>query len=483
MDGNTSSGASLLAVNSSVDSFRLYEKPWTFYREAVATLLPHRFAHPWDELLRPHMFFHSKNRRKSKARMENVVIVKYKDRFVRMSSEDYGELGERLGAFGTTRKPKGSAEQKARNVNVLAYHGEHGIEVIHLYTGNLITRLAPLKSKNIYYHDINDDFQIESISPLIGRRMESHAKFDIELAYDCLGVISTGLPVAHHPLFNASICNTEGLFGRLDLVRDFVDGDMRDGGNTEVLSVLELIGSRNTLSKTTHSTVPLVVQLHTVKGKDLVQIERYAVFITDSGLVTCVDPSRHRVAWRSQTESSFYLLRDEQEADAEAGINTKMERNHLAVPFPHLAQYNFYQKNEDSVGYVGGIGRYLRTDPYIIAVGERKMTFLSSRTGRVMRVVELEEPAVAPVIVQDFNGDGINDIIVVTTGGVYGYVMGVRTSSDTITALMSLMVGLLVVLFLVRELNGDEVGEGDILPTTARDVHRIAKKKSGRATD
>ncbi|EAN80556.1 FG-GAP repeat protein, putative [Trypanosoma brucei brucei TREU927] len=482
--GSSPSGASVVVSSQATESFRLYEKPWTFYREAVSTLLPHRYSHPWDECLRPHVFFHTKNRKKTKAQAGNTVVVKYKDRFVRMNSEDYGELAERLGLVSKPQK-KGSShgEKERKSANVLAFHGEHGIEVVHLYTGNLITRVAPLKSAGVYYHDINDDFEIDAVSTLIGRRMEKHSHFDVDVTLDCLGVISTGAPAADHSLFQTSICNTEGIFGRLELIHRFIDGDTRGEGTPEVLSALELVGSHNTLSHTTKSVTPLVVQLHTLRGRGLFQVERLAVFMTDSGLVTCVDPSRRRVVWRSQTESSFWRLRSEREADVGEAASSETEHKQRTFPFPHLASYNFYQVNEDTVGHVGGPGRYLRVDPYIVAVGERKLTILSSRTGRVMRVVELEEPAVAPVIVQDFNGDGINDIIVVTEGGIYGFVIGTRTSSDTVTALMILMVGLLVVLFVVRQLGGGVWSEDDILPTTTQDLYRMAKRKSGRATD
>ncbi|KAH9578611.1 hypothetical protein LSM04_000669 [Trypanosoma melophagium] len=477
--------SALLRIPSSRNAYRAHEKPWTFFREAIITVLPHRYAHPWDEYLHPHVFFHAKNRKKRTFRSGNQVVVKYKDRIIRMNTEDYGALGEKLGIMNLRNKGAKSSNYKSkrRTANAMVFHGKNGIEVIHLYTGNVITRVAPLKSSGVYYHDINDDFQIDAITTQIGPRMQMHSAHGVDLIDDCLGVIYTGIPFTEDRLFNATICNTEGLLGRLDLIHHFIDGDVRGEDAPHALNTLELIGSRNILSKNTRGVTPLVVQLHTTKGRGLFQVERHAVFIIDSGLVTCVDPSRRRVMWRSQTDAFFPGLRESQEADVGmAGLSTR-EREHRAVTFPHLASYNFYQSNQDTVDTVGGTGRYLKTDPFIIAVGERYMTLLSAGTGRVLRTVELEFPPVAPVIVQDFNGDGINDIIVITSQGIYGFVVGMQTSSDTVTALMILMVSLLAVLFVVRELSASDESEPEVLPSSVRDVHRAARRTIRRATD
>ncbi|KAG8341165.1 hypothetical protein ERJ75_001648400 [Trypanosoma vivax] len=479
-----SSGDSTIASARTTDPFRLHEKPWSFFREAVVTLLPHRYAHPWDERIRPHVFFHTKNRKKRAAHSGKQVVVKYKDRFIRMNEENYGELGEKLGLLNADEKHKDhTALPHQRGVNVLAFHGPHGVEVLHLYTGNLITRLAPLKSTGVLYHDLGDDFQIDVVGTRIGPRMQVHSSHGLEITDECMGTIHTGIPLAEEKLFSTSICNTEGFLGRLDLIRDFVGGDIRGEGTSSVIDALELMGSQNVLSKTTRSVTPLVVQLHTVKGRGLFQVERYAVFMIDSGLITCVDPSRGRVLWRSQTDASFENVGETHDAESVMVGLSEMEVKYRTRPFPHLAPYNFEQKNEDSVGHVGGVGRYRNTDPYIIAVGESCLTLLSARTGRVMRVVLLDEVPVAPVIVQDFNGDGINDIIVVTEGGIYGYVMGAQTSSDTITALMILMIGLLAVLVAVREMNRGNASEEQLLPTTSRDVQQMVQSKIRRATD
>lgn len=45
-----------------------------------------------------------------------------------------------------------------------------------------------------------------------------------------------------------------------------------------------------------------------------------------------------------------------------------------------------------------------------------------SEHGRTLAELELPAPPIQPLMVADFNGDGLNDIVLVTSRGVYGYV-------------------------------------------------------------
>jgi hypothetical protein len=45
-----------------------------------------------------------------------------------------------------------------------------------------------------------------------------------------------------------------------------------------------------------------------------------------------------------------------------------------------------------------------------------------SEHGNTLAELELPEAPIQPLVVADFNGDGLNDIVLVTAQGVYGYV-------------------------------------------------------------
>ncbi|EPY26888.1 FG-GAP repeat protein, partial [Strigomonas culicis] len=257
---------------------RHYEQPWTTYRQAVIAALPHRFAHLWDAELRPHIFYRSKGRKVASSRhgprQSTMTFFRQEGRargqrqVLRLAEEDYGELGERMAAWakqlqaktGETRKgPSASASRGAgaapTPANTLVFHGPHGMEAVHLYTGSIVTSLQPLKSMHTVYDDINDDYYIEAISTTIGARVAPHSQHGVELVRDCLGTVETGVPVAEELLLNVTICDSVGFLGNLDGLRQFLYGEAVDAGDGAV-DTLALFGSQNVVDDTTQSTVP-----------------------------------------------------------------------------------------------------------------------------------------------------------------------------------------------------------------------------------
>lgn len=482
---------------------RLYEKPWTTYREAVIAALPHHYNHPWDAQLRPHVIYPQKSTNAQRFRAGAKMTFLRNNRLLRMDQEDYGLLGQTLDfwnegkadsrqpVLNTKNSPQNKAKRnKRRAASSFVYHGRLGIEILHMYTGNTITQVVPLKANDgSYYHDINDDFQIELIKTKIGPRILANGEHGVDLLYDCLGTIHTGVPLGEDEVVNATICDTEGFFGNLDLIHHFVDGDIRGEGAPHSLNMLELLGSTNRVTAATRSVPPVVVQVHRAIGRGVTQMERYAVFLIDSGLATCVDPSRRRVLWRTQTESSFSDLVETIKTRNYSGLaRTSEEMESLVRPYPHLAPYSFYQRApEDDPNHVsGGRSRYRRTDPYVIAVGERVMSAINTKNGRVVRHVKLPEPPIAPIIIADFNGDGVNDVIVVTRRHIYGFVGGAQVSTSTVTSLMVLMVALLVLLFVARELTfSKDEDEDEYLPpgATQEEILKHKPRVHKRATD
>ncbi|CCW60352.1 unnamed protein product [Phytomonas sp. EM1] len=437
-----------------------YEKPWTTFRETVIAALPHHYAHPWDVQLKPHTIYSAKHPKTIKAhRRGERSTSKLNNHIIHVNEEDYGVLGEKIAllkekhtkgmhaAKTATAKDQHQPRSHRRLANTFVYHGKNDVVVLHMYTGNVITTLFPLKAYNSYYHDVDDDFHIESVTTQIGPRVSTYSNHGVDIVDDCLGIIYTSIPSAEDEIFNVTICDTQGFFGNLDLIHRFVDGDIRGEGVPRALNTLELLGSKNIVSKTTFSVMPLVVQVHQSKFLDLIQVERYAVFMLNSGLLTCVDLSRRRVLWRVQTSSSFSEVTNAHQAKM---YLHDFEEDNRPKSFPHLVAYSLNQKSaEEDVSYVGGGGQqYTRADSYILAVGEDMLTSIHIKTGLISCSVALEEPPIAPVIVMDFNGDGINDLIVVSRGHIHGFIGSAQASSETLPVLMMLMIGLLVLLFI-----------------------------------
>lgn len=470
---------------------RKYEQPWTSFRESVIAAMPHRYAHVWDSQLYPHVIYRAKAKRKARrnrGKADRRATLRYNDQVVHMDTDDYGNFGDKLSAWALTLQnanplsAKKNKNRRRRPSNAFVFHGPQGVEVVHMFTGNTVTSVAPLKAGGTAYDDINDDLVLESVSTQIGPRSVVYAKHGVDLAYDCMGMIETGLPSSSAELFNATVCDTQGFFGNLDLIHRFVDGDVRGEEAPKALNTLELLGSRNVVSSTTHATPPLIVQVQMNLGGGFRQVERYAVFMIDTGLVTCVDPSRRRVLWRAQTGGHFSSSPEDDMAETK---ERRAEAATEARPFPQVIGYSLMQKNrETDIAFVGG-GKepFRRVDTYVLAVGDEELSIIKTKNGRVTRSVPLEEPPVAPVLVVDFNGDGTNDLIIVTKYHIFGFVGNSQGTSETVAALMLLLVGMLGILFAVREKNIAQGGEADYtLPVHMGD--KVQRKKTiKRSTD
>lgn len=70
-----------------------------------------------------------------------------------------------------------------------------------------------------------------------------------------------------------------------------------------------------------------------------------------------------------------------------------------------------------------------------LAVGAGEAVVVSEH-GHDLAQFTLAHPPVQPALIADFNGDGLNDIIVVTSGGVFGYAQVHQYGSLSLGALL-----------------------------------------------
>lgn len=465
---------------------------WTQFREAILGAMPHVYAHSWDEQIQPHVFFHAKNRAKKQSSGSGYFISgggrshnKYKDRRVHLDSEDVGELGERVAAKNgraTRRTSNGTllTPPLSHHPNVVVLHRKDAVEVLHLYTGKRITRVYPLH-KNTVYHDVDDDFHLDAVSTLFGSHSSVHHRHGVDVLVDCLGVITSNVPQGQDAMYNATICDSEGLLSGLKFMNGFLHGE--DPVEHPQLDPLSLIGSKNTASTTTHGVAPVVVQHHLRKGRDLFKVQRHAVFLIDSGLVTCLDPVTKRVLWRAQTEATFADLRRMEEEEVSVGLHSEEEKMTRLRKFPHLAKYSLHQHD---VTVHSAKQRYRETDPFVLAVGEKHLVTINARSGEVEETIDLEQAPVAPTMIVDVNGDGINDVLVFSANTIYGFVVQPRSATSTVAMLMILMVGVLVTLVIAREMREHDDGADEILLPGgggAAEHHSSRPHKVKRSTD
>jgi hypothetical protein len=73
--------------------------------------------------------------------------------------------------------------------------------------------------------------------------------------------------------------------------------------------------------------------------------------------------------------------------------------------------------------------------------------------GNLQFVMKLNSPVISKVLIQDFNGDGINDLIIQTKDGYYGYSTKIHRGLSLLSFLTVTLVTILSLMFLSTYIN------------------------------
>ena len=92
----------------------------------------------------------------------------------------------------------------------------------------------------------------------------------------------------------------------------------------------------------------------------------------------------------------------------------------------------------------------------VLAAGAQNMVVISEH-GHELARMPLNFPPIQPATIMDFNGDGLNDIMVVTAGGIFGYAQVQHMGGLSFTALLlTLMIAMGVVYYTQQVSSGAE---------------------------
>lgn len=88
----------------------------------------------------------------------------------------------------------------------------------------------------------------------------------------------------------------------------------------------------------------------------------------------------------------------------------------------------------------------------ILVAGDQEALVISS-SGTIMTTVELPAPPTHALVSADFSGDGLNDLILVTANGVYGFVQTRHPGALFFSTLVGCLIIVMGVIFVMQHLN------------------------------
>lgn len=423
------------------------------YRESVMHVLPHSWTDPSDTWLqRAHFIKHREARGQQKSALaQGGANAKARTKYTsairgtpgapapthsllsslvgtpKASSSSGGS-----GSGNSNAKPTGaaSAQHNRHNhhqhrsnmtVNALVAHLESGMEVVHLFSGRTICKLhlAP----GALHVDINGDGVMDHVQVYHGA---TSAGEDINMDDNthrpkshCMATATSGIPPREH-LFTINVCRTNR----------FMSGA---AGGAGVSAILEDEDSAN---QATELATPVLLPLPQGNGYRSRRSQHgIIVFNTNKGQMTAVNAKGQHL-WQSFFPTTW------PHASSQQGTERKV--------VPTLAVMAMHRQ----------------AVPTTILAAGHEAAVLVSEHGNLLDALWLPAPPIQPLLVVDFNGDGHNDIILVTSTGVFGYAQVQHYGGFTLSALLGCLIIAMLVVFYTQQPVGGGLTKGRKLRST-----------------
>ncbi|MCO5587867.1 hypothetical protein L7F22_041819 [Adiantum nelumboides] len=290
--------------------------------------------------------------------------------------------------------------------DVLVAHLKEGIEAIHLASGRTVCKL--LLQEGGLHADVNGDGVLDHVQAVGGVGAERVVLSGlIEAIRPCTAIATSGIPVREQ-LFNASICKHYPFGG-------FHHGFGRGSDSIPLEAVTPVL-------------LPTVDGHRHRRGShgDL-------IFLTSRGEVTSYTPGLHGkgaiMRWQVVTGASW------ENSFVQAGVAAERVVPTLKV-----------------------ISLRAHGPPQLILVaGESEAVILTS-SGRQLNSFFLPSPPTHELVVADFSGDGLNDIIVVASNGLYGFVQVQRPGALFFSSLIGCLIVVMCAIFIVQHFSFSSEG-------------------------
>ncbi|XP_011046143.1 PREDICTED: uncharacterized protein LOC105140841 [Populus euphratica] len=389
------------------------------FRESVLGVMPHHWDRREDTVLQLSHFRRHKRKTSKKSNGKNSNYPFHKPEENHPPGKDTTKKISNL--IGKAAKYASSTKSKKPSQyiptitnytqlwwvpNVVVAHQKEGIEAIHLASGRTLCKLH-LQEGGLHA-DINGDGVLDHVQAVGGNGAEKTVVSGaMEVLQPCWAVATSGVPVREQ-LFNASICHHSpfNLFQHGDFGRNF--------GRTDVSS----------LEVATPILIPKSDGHRHRKGS-----HGDVVFLTNRGEVTSYAPGLHGHGavwqWQILTGATWSNL------PSPSGM---MEGGMVV---PTLKAFSLRARDNQQM---------------ILAAGDQEAAVISPG-GSVQTSFDLPAPPTHALICEDFTNDGLTDLIVVTSNGVYGFVQARSPGALFFSTLVGCLLIVMGVIFVTQHIN------------------------------
>ncbi|KAK8916541.1 hypothetical protein KSP39_PZI022959 [Platanthera zijinensis] len=397
------------------------------FRESILGVMPHRWDRREDTSLELSHFIRHKRKLLKKISGKPSTSALHKPAENNPPGKDSSNKIAR--AIGKAASYAGSAKQKKRHLyfptitnhtqlwwvpNVAVAHHKEGIEAVHLASGRTICKLH--LPEGGLHADINGDGVLDHVQ-VVGRNSAESTVVtgSMEVLRPCTAVATSGVPVREQ-LFNASICHHShfNIFQHSDFTRSF--GRTVDSSSVEVATPILLHKHDEHKLKRSHGDIIFLTSHGQI----------YSTFVVAWSLFVVYDLFDNGRIWLCQVITCH----------AWSGENAPLR---LVPPtvVPTLRAFSLRAHSGEEV---------------IIAAGDHEAVVISPG-GSLLASIELPGSPTHTLILEDFSGDGFTDIILVTSGGVYGFVLTRQPGALFFSTLVGCLIIIMGVVFVSQHLN------------------------------
>ncbi|KAL0378311.1 UNVERIFIED_CONTAM: hypothetical protein Sradi_3136600 [Sesamum radiatum] len=395
------------------------------FRESILGVMPHHWDRREDTLLKLAHFRRHKRKtlKKVSGRTTNYPFHKPEEKHspgkdVSKKVSNVIEKAVNIANSAKSKKPSPYVPTITNYTqlwwvpNVVVAHEKEGIEAVHLATGRTLCKLH-LQEGGLHA-DINGDGVLDHVQAVGANGAErTVVSGSMEVLRPCWAVATSGVPVREQ-LFNASICHHSpfNLFQHGEFSRSF--SRHADASSLEVATPILIPrndGHRH--RKGSHGDV---------------------VFLTNRGEVTSYSPGVHGHDaiwnWQLLTGATWTNL------PSPSGMTE-------STTVPTLKAFPLRQHDSQEL---------------ILAAGDQEAVVLSPG-GSLLATVDLPAPATHALVCNDFSNDGLTDLILVTSNGVYGFVQTRQPGALFFSTLVGCLIVVMGVLFVSQYLNSGKVAK------------------------